>query len=153
MSAALTAALATLLMAAPTRADEPASVAIQRADGATVKFGVELATDTESRARGLMYRRKMPKSSGMLFLYDEPGDRAFWMKDTYIPLDMLFFTAGGELVYIHPNAKPGNLSPIAPRRSDICAILEINGGEAARRKLKIGDRLVLTDESACLPFK
>lgn len=146
----MTTALA-LLLALPAMASDRTDISIRRGDGKTVAFKVELATDGESRMKGLMFRKKLAASRGMLFLYDEPDYRAFWMKDTLIPLDMLFFTAKGDLVYIHANAKPKSLDAIAPKRNDICAILEIGGGEAERLGLKTGDKLDLKDSSACLP--
>ncbi len=140
-----------LLLSIPALAADRTEIAIRRADKSLATFKVELATDYESRAKGLMFRKKLAKNAGMLFVYEEPGSRAFWMKDTLIPLDMLFFTAKGELAYIHPEATPGDLTAIGPDRSDICAILEIAGGEAKRQNIRTGDKLVLTKSSACLP--
>lgn len=128
-----------------------AEITIKRADGENIIFNVERATDDASRAKGLMFREKLDDNAGMLFVYPKPSRIAFWMKNTLIPLDMLFFDAQGQLVYLHPKATPHDLTPIGPERSDICAVLEIGGGMAASRGLKAGDRLVLSDHSACLP--
>lgn len=145
--------LLALLMSLPALAADRHEVLLARgSDGAKVaSFKVEVAADYDSRAKGLMFRKKLGKNAGMLFVYEEPGRRAFWMKDTFIPLDILFFTKKGDLVYIHPEAEPQKLAPIGPGRNDICAVLEIAGGEAARRGIRVGDRLLLEDDSACLP--
>ncbi|QDL93403.1 DUF192 domain-containing protein [Paroceanicella profunda] len=104
----------------------------------TVRFSVELADDAAERAQGLMFRESMPKFSGMLFVYDQPAEAHFWMKNTLIPLDMLFLDATGTVRHIHPQAVPGDLTPI-PSEGPALAVLEINGGLAARLGLKAGD--------------
>lgn len=142
--------LLALLLSMPALASDRTTVQIRRADETLATFKVELATDNESRSQGLMFRKKLARDRGMLFIYDEPGYRAFWMKNTLIPLDMLFFNKAGKLVYIHENARPHDLTPIAPKSSDICAILEIAGGEALKQNIRVGDRLVLEKDSACL---
>ncbi|NBX67246.1 MAG: DUF192 domain-containing protein [Proteobacteria bacterium] len=144
-------ALLALLLSIPAFAGDRTQVRIMRAGKDVATFKAEFATDSESRAKGLMFRKKLAKDAGMLFVYDEPGRRAFWMKNTYIPLDMLFFTKKGELVHIHSEAIPQDLTPIDPKRDDICAILEIAGGEAAKRKIKVGDRLAVEGPKGCLP--
>lgn len=145
-------ALVTMLSCA--HASETKDIIIRRADGRAVTFTVELATDDASRERGLMFRKNLPAMAGMLFVYEHPANRQFWMKNTLIPLDMLFFAPDGRVVFIHPSATPGSLEPVGPdgpEASDVCAVLEIAGGEAARLGIGPGDRLVLTDSSACLP--
>jgi uncharacterized membrane protein (UPF0127 family) len=100
----------------------------------TLRFRVEVADDAAERSRGLMYREQLPRFGGMLFVYDAPEPVAFWMKNTLIPLDMLFFDASGRLAAVHENAVPGDLTPI-PGGDAIQYVLEINGGAA--RKLGI----------------
>jgi uncharacterized membrane protein (UPF0127 family) len=100
----------------------------------TLRFRVEVADDAAERSRGLMYREELPRFGGMLFVYDAPEPVAFWMKNTLIPLDMLFFDASGRLAAVHENAVPGDLTPI-PGGDAIQYVLEINGGAA--RKLGI----------------
>lgn len=100
----------------------------------TLRFRVEVADDPAERSRGLMYREELPRFGGMLFVYDAPEPVAFWMKNTLIPLDMLFFDASGRLAAVHENAVPGDLTPI-PGGDAIQYVLEINGGAA--RKLGI----------------
>lgn len=101
-------------------------------------FGIEVADDPEERARGLMFVEEMPLLEGMLFIYEEPQFVSFWMKNTLIPLDMLFAAPTGEILSIHENAVPGDLTPI--RGGDgIQMVLEINGGLAARLGIAEGD--------------
>ena len=125
-------ALVLLLFAAgAARAEDscaPGRVDIRDADGAA-RIAVEVVDTPEDRARGLMYREAMPRYSGMLFVYEYAQPVAFWMENTLIPLDMLFFDAAGRLERIHENAKPLDRTPI-PGGSDIRFVLELNGGMA-----------------------
>ena len=114
-------------------------VEIKGAGGASA-FAVEVADDAAERAVGLMNREAMPKFSGMLFVYERPGAPAFWMKNTLIPLDMLFITPRGRIQHIEANTVPHDESP---RRggSGVLAVLEINGGMAKTLGIKPGDVL------------
>lgn len=87
-----------------------------------------------------MFRESMPRSAGMLFVYERPQRAAFWMKNTLIPLDMLFVTADGRIGHIHENARPGDLTAI-PGGDNVFAVLEINGGLARRYGISVGDVL------------
>ena len=98
-----------------------------RHDGARVQFKVDLADDDAERARGLMFVEEMPRFSGMLFVYDHPTWATFWMKNTFIPLDMLFIDKYGTVKGIHENAVPHDETTIDGGRG-IFAVLEINGG-------------------------
>ncbi|WP_255743714.1 DUF192 domain-containing protein [Aliiroseovarius sediminis] len=104
------------------------------------RFTVEIADDDSERARGLMHRETMPATHGMLFLYDRPREVSFWMKNTLIPLDMLFLRADGTVARIHHNAVPHDLTPI-PGGTDILAVLEVNGGIAKRFGIDAGSVL------------
>jgi uncharacterized membrane protein (UPF0127 family) len=106
----------------------------------TLRFRVEVADDPAERSRGLMYREQLPRFGGMLFVYDAPEPVAFWMKNTLIPLDMLFFDASGRLAAVHENAVPGDLTPI-PGGDAIQYVLEINGGAARRLGIVPGAEL------------
>ena len=92
-------------------------------------FEIEVADDAVERAEGLMFVEAMPTRSGMLFVYDRPQPVAFWMRNTLIPLDMLFFDETGVLKRVHSNAIPGDETAI-PGGNDIQFVLEINGGLA-----------------------
>lgn len=98
--------------------------------GAVARFTVEVADDAGERAQGLMFRETMPAGAGMLFVYPKPGPVAFWMKNTLIPLDMVFADATGTVVNVHANAIPRDERPI-PGGSSVQFVLEINGGLAA----------------------
>jgi uncharacterized protein len=103
-------------------------------------FQVEIAKDDPSRARGLMDRRFMPADHGMLFEFDREAPQTFWMKDTYIPLDMIFISKTGIVTNIVANAEPLSERTI-PSGPPCMAVLELNGGVAAKIGLKVGDRV------------
>nr|WP_245873081.1 DUF192 domain-containing protein [Albidovulum inexpectatum] len=111
-----------------------------RWDGGAARFSVEIADDESERARGLMHRESLPRGAGMLFVYDRPGPVAFWMKNTLIPLDMIFVAPDGRVTAVHSMAKPLDLTPI-PGPSDTVMVLEINGGLA--RALGLGPGAVM----------
>ncbi len=101
-----------------------------RGDWGKARFTVEVADDEEERNKGLMFRESMPKSAGMLFVYPRASDRVgFWMKNTFIPLDMVFLDDTGTVRRVHENAIPHDETPIMGGKG-IRAVLEINGGMA-----------------------
>ncbi len=109
-------------------------------DSGAARFAVEIADDEAERALGLMNRDSLGSGSGMLFVYDAPSDVAFWMKNTLIPLDMIFLDDAGRVTRVHENAVPGDLTPI-PGPKETFLVLEIKGGLAAR--LGLGEGAVL----------
>lgn len=111
-----------------------------RGPGGQARFSVELAQDAESRARGLMFRETLPRSAGMLFVYEEPQRPGFWMKNTLIPLDMIFADAQGRVTRVHANARPHDLTVIDGGEG-VLAVLEINGGLAARMGIAPGHEM------------
>ncbi|MSU90947.1 DUF192 domain-containing protein [Rhodobacteraceae bacterium 2CG4] len=124
-----------------------------RANGASARFAVEVADDAEERAQGLMNRPEMPRFAGMLFVYEAPGPVAFWMKNTMIPLDMLFADETGTVRRIHRNAEPYSTDSI-PGGDDIRFVLEINGGMSDLLGLTEGAQLrhpAIPDETAAWP--
>jgi uncharacterized membrane protein (UPF0127 family) len=121
------------------RSDGPEALRIVTATGAH-DFQVEIARDEASRARGLMDRRFMPADHGMLFEFDSEEPEAFWMKNTYIPLDMIFISRTGIVTNIVANAEPLSERAI-PSGPPCTAVLELNGGAAARIGLKVGDKV------------
>lgn len=115
-------------------------VAEIRGEWGSARFRVEVADSEDERRRGLMFRERLPTQSGMLFLYERPGPASFWMKNTLIPLDIIFLGESGAVKFIHSNARPGSLAPITGG-DGILAVLEINGGMADQLGLGIGSQL------------
>lgn len=108
-----------------------------RGDWGTARFSVEIADDPEEQAQGLMHRKSLPLSAGMLFVYPSPRPASFWMRNTLIPLDMLFMDRHGVVTHIHSDAIPLDESPIFGGEA-VLAILEINGGMADRMGITVG---------------
>ncbi|WP_353472265.1 DUF192 domain-containing protein [Salipiger sp. H15] len=111
-----------------------------RGDWGSARFGVVVADSVPLRAKGLMFVESMPSSAGMLFVYDEPHDVSFWMKNTLIPLDMVFADAQGVVISVHANAIPGDETSI-PSGGPAQYVLEINGGMAARLGIDAGSQM------------
>jgi len=132
---------ALLMMASPVAADScrPEQVLL-RGEWGQARFSVELADDEEERAVGLMNRESLPRSAGMLFVYPQPRSVGFWMKNTLIPLDMLFLDVTGTVMHIHHNAIPHDETPIFGG-NDIVAVLEINGGLSAQMGIVEGSQM------------
>ncbi|WP_244631090.1 DUF192 domain-containing protein [Aureimonas sp. ME7] len=103
-------------------------------------IAVEIADTPSAREIGLMNREKLDKGTGMLFDFKQSRPVSMWMKNTLIPLDMLFVASDGEVVRIARNAKPMSLDVI-PSGKPVRYVLEINGGEAASYSVKAGDHL------------
>ncbi len=109
--------------------------------GREIKFDVELALNDAERSRGLMFREKLGPYDGMLFDFVREAPVAFWMKNTLIPLDMLFIAADGTIKHIHSNAVPLSTESI-PSEFPVRAVLEINGGSARLLGIKPGDKVL-----------
>jgi uncharacterized protein len=101
-------------------------------------FTVEIARTGQQQTQGLMYRRRMAANAGMLFVYRRVGPVSMWMRNTYIPLDMLFIRADGKIAHIAQRTVPQSLETISSPEP-VKSVLELNAGTAARLKLKIGD--------------
>lgn len=136
LTAALTLFLCVLGSAAPAACS--ADSITLRGDWGQARVSVEVADTPEARARGLMFVEEMPTLAGMLFVYPEPQPVSFWMRNTLIPLDMLFFDETGRLTRLHANARPGDETAI-PGGDAVQFVLEINGGLAARLGIAEGD--------------
>ena len=104
------------------------------------RFRVEVARSPAEQEQGLMYRTELPADGGMLFPSDTPAPRSFWMKNTVIPLDILFIRADGSIARIAEEAVPQSLAPISSGEP-IVAVLEIAGGRAAALGIGEGDRV------------
>jgi uncharacterized membrane protein (UPF0127 family) len=104
-------------------------------------FNIEVATTREEQALGLMFRRSLPENAGMLFLYERPQPAAMWMKNTLIPLDMVFIAPDGSVLRIEANTEPFSTAVI-PSEGAVSAVLELNAGQAGKIGLKRGDKVV-----------
>ena len=133
------AAFALTTMLAPARAADQATIEIVSASGVHA-FAVELATNDAERERGLMFRKELPEGQGMLFDFQRDQPVAFWMHNTYIPLDMMFIRSDGLIVRIEENAKPQS-DDLIPSGSPVRAVLEVIGGTSRRLGIKPGDRV------------
>jgi uncharacterized membrane protein (UPF0127 family) len=102
------------------------------------RFRVEVAATPQEQEAGLMYRRSLGPDRGMIFPYDPPQDVAFWMKNTLIPLDMIFIRRDGTIARIAANTKPMSLDTV-PAGEPVAAVLEIAGGRAAELGIREGD--------------
>jgi len=111
-----------------------------RSSGAVHVFKVEVARTPAEQARGLMYRTEIGVDAGMLFLFNPPERAAFWMKNTYIPLDMLFIRPDGTVARVAANTTPLSLEPIDAGET-VGAVLEIAGGRAAKAGIREGDKV------------
>lgn len=108
-----------------------------KGDWSRVTFSIELAQTPQDRATGLMHRTDMPKGHGMLFIYPDVQPVSFWMRNTRIPLDMLFIDENGVIRHIHSHAKPLDETPI-PSNGPVKMVLEINAGLARHYKITKG---------------
>ena len=135
-------ALALFLVAGldtPGRAGGLEPLQIVTASG-THDFQVQIADDDATRERGLMNRRYMATDRGMLFEFDREAPVSFWMKNTYIPLDMIFISQAGVVTNVVADAEPLS-ERVIPSGPPCAAVLELNGGAAAAIGLKVGDRV------------
>jgi uncharacterized membrane protein (UPF0127 family) len=110
------------------------------------RITLELAISDEERAQGLMFRDQLPPDHGMLFLFDREGHYPFWMKNTFIALDIVWLSRTGEVVDLQANAVPCRFDPcpsyVPSQRAR--AVLELAGGSAERHGLRPGARVVCT---------
>ena len=108
------------------------------------RYKVEVADDDAERARGLMFRDQLAPGTGMIFLHDREEPQAYWMKNTQIALDILYFDSARKLVAQQRDVPPcsaGNACPPYPRNAPARYVLELNAGEAAKLKLQNGAEL------------
>jgi uncharacterized protein len=103
-------------------------------------FAVEMATTPEEQAKGLMFRRHMPEGQGMLFDFHQEQPASFWMKNTYIPLDMIFIRADGRILRIAENTVPLS-EALVTSGGPVRAVLEVNAGTARKLGIASGDRV------------
>jgi|GEM_PF-128954 len=114
---------------------------IVKENGGRETFTVEVAETMRQLENGLMHRTELAKDAGMLFYFGGgEGEVSFWMKNTLIPLDMIFIRGDGVIVNIHESAEPHSLKSV-PSRFPVMAVLEVNGGESRARGIQPGDRV------------
>jgi uncharacterized membrane protein (UPF0127 family) len=142
LRAALAAAALILLVlspSGPTLAAEEQTVEIVTRGGVHT-FTVEFAETDEERSRGLMFRKELPEGRGMMFDFKQDMNVTMWMKNTYIPLDMIFIRADGRIHRIAENTEPESTKIIAAG-GPVRAVLEVIGGTARKLGIKPGDRV------------
>jgi uncharacterized membrane protein (UPF0127 family) len=125
--------------AGPARAADPRVVEIASKTGVHA-FAVELATTDAERAQGLMNRKELPEGQGMLFDFHRDQDVGFWMKNTYIPLDMIFIRSDGRIMRIAENTEPLS-EKIVPSTTPVRGVLEVIAGTARKLGIAVGDRV------------
>jgi uncharacterized protein len=137
-----------LVVAAPcgsaVAADGPQSLPTQSLEIVTKNgvypFVVEVAQTDAERAKGLMFRRSLPDGRGMLFDFKQEQPVAFWMRNTYVPLDMIFIAGDGRIVSIAENTKPLS-EDLIPSRGPVRGVLEVIAGTADRLGIRPGDQV------------
>ena len=115
-------------------------LSIITSNGSKHKFLVEVARTEEEKKIGLMFRKTLAKNAGMLFLYKREALRLMWMKNTFIPLDILFIDKKGVIKRVVKRTVPHSLATISSRQS-VLAVLELRGGIASSLDIKKGDRI------------
>ena len=116
------------------------SLTIQTKDSEYI-FNIEIAITKKERSRGLMYRKELKQTEGMLFLYPEKQIIKMWMKNTLIPLDMIFINNNGKIIDIFKMTIPKDLTPIGPDVK-LKGVLEINGGLTSYLNINKGDFII-----------
>ena len=102
--------------------------------GNPIHYHVEVAKTNEEQAEGLMYRLELKQNGGMLFLFNNEKKASFWMKNTLIPLDIIFINKNGSINKIYKNTIPKSKKRIISK-GEVLAVLEINAGEAIRNNI------------------
>lgn len=148
--AAAFAAAALCLAASPPTKPLPVTTITIDSDHGPIQFSMEIAADTQSQEYGLMNRKVLAPNAGMLFDFHEPGCESFWMKDTILPLDMLFVRADGTISSIAENAVPFSTTPISSLEP-VRAVIEINGGRTSALGIVPGNKVHAAIFNAVIP--
>jgi uncharacterized membrane protein (UPF0127 family) len=153
-AAAMVAALTGCRAEAPARTDFPPAtvspagldlVPLEIRSGSRVhRFTVEVARTPDQQAQGLMYRTALGPREGMIFPFPSPRPASFWMKNTLIPLDMIFIRADGSIARVAANTVPLSLESVAVGEP-VAAVLELAGGRAQALGIREGDRVLWVD--------
>lgn len=112
----------------------------QAASDTLAVIEIEVADNNQKRARGLMYRKSIPENSGMLFSHEMEEVQSFWMKNTYIPLDIIFVNNERRIVTIHPNTRPMKEWSYASTEPALY-VVEVNAGFCSRHNIRTGDSI------------
>lgn len=115
----------------PSAKPELIPLSIRTASGTVHKFRVEVAATPEEQERGLMFRESLPEDGGMIFPFPTPRVASFWMRNTLIPLDMIFIRADGSIARIAAETTPHSLEPVTAGEP-VTAVLEVAGGKSAK---------------------
>lgn len=117
---------------------------ITRDDSPIVRIQAEIADNAAERQHGLMFRETLPLHAGMLFIYSPPDEAAMWMKNTLIPLDMLFIDSWQRIIHIHRQAVPHSLDTISANKP-VWGVLELKGGAVDALDIRLGDAVKIED--------
>jgi uncharacterized membrane protein (UPF0127 family) len=139
--AAVPLVLLVLLASLEAAAFQRESLSIETAAGQTHTFTVEVARSDSEKSRGLMFRRSLSPDAGMLFDWPDRPVATMWMKNTLIPLDMMFIDRQGRIVYIAERTVPHSLEHVSAGRR-VRAVLELRGGAAGKLSIAVGDRVI-----------
>ena len=133
--------------APPTPAPAPAAAGPRAILPSGSVYRLELALTPEDQAQGLMYRENLPEKTGMLFVFPETAPHHFWMKNTMIPLDMIWMDEAGRVVFVSVNTPPCEADPCPTYGPDtsVRLVLEIAGGRAAAEKVTVGSSIDIRD--------
>jgi uncharacterized protein len=134
--------LALWIVAACTADDPQSTVTLYPQNGTALRVSAEIVDTNEKRALGLMYRRELPELHGMLFLFPRQEPLSFWMKNTPLPLDILFIDSSLTIVGIAQNTTPFS-EKVIPSDKPAQFVLEVNGGFCQRHGVAVGDRIEL----------
>ncbi len=126
----------------PAFRDDGQLVFLKESTNAAIRMiQIEIADNDAERTQGLMYRHYMPENDGMLFIFGKEEVQAFWMKNTFIPLDMVFADKSGKIVSIYPDAQPLTETTITSGKP-AKYVVEVNGGFCAANGVDVGDKIV-----------
>ena len=123
------------------QSSETLTVVIENKNSSNISIIAEVMTTETQQARGMMYRKSLDREKGMLFLFKEPKKAVFWMKNTYVSLDLIFIKEGGFIDSIHENLEPLSIKKIKSKE-EVIAVLEILGGEVKLNKIELDSRVL-----------
>lgn len=132
--------IASNLFSEPASRNPANKVTIETSKGGKVVVSVEVAETATARAQGLMFRRHLAPDAGMLFVFPAPTQGSFWMKNTLLPLDIVFADAMGQIVDILEQATPFSEQLLTPK-SPYMQVLEVNAGFVKKHRIVVGDHL------------